>query len=395
MKPLENIIVLDLTRVLAGPYCTMILRELGARIIKIEHPDTGDDSRHFGPFKNDVSAYFVSINREKESLTLNLKNPKAQEILKELVKKVDILVENFRPGTMEKFEVGFDVLEKINPKLIYAASSGFGHTGPLSTKPAYDMIVQAMGGIMSITGWPDGPPTRVGSSIGDITAALFTAIGICSALYQRTLSGKGQKIDVAMLDCQLAILENALARYFIEGKSPTPLGTRHPTITPFQAFKTKDSYLIVAVGNDKLWEIFCDALNLNEFKNNPKFKTNKLRCDNYDELAGKLKEIFTQKTTAQWEELFHKVHIPCTPIAKIEDVVKNPQLIERAMLVEVDDPVMGKMKLAGNPIKMTTITENGKRKKAPCLGEHTQSVLEEFLGYDYNEIAKLKEEGVI
>ena len=245
MKPLSNIKVLDLTRVLAGPFCTMILSDLGAEVIKVEIPVKGDDSRHFGPFLNEKSLYFVSINRAKKSISLNLKSKKGKEILRELVKQVDVIVENFRPGTMEKLSIGYESLKKLNPRLIYAASSGFGHTGPDSKKPAYDILAQAAGGIMSITGWPDSSPTRVGMSLGDITASLYTAIGISTALYQREITGKGQKIDVAMLDCQVSILENALSRYQVEKKSPEPLGNRHPTITPFQAYKAKDKYFVM------------------------------------------------------------------------------------------------------------------------------------------------------
>lgn len=395
MKPLENIVVLDMSRVLAGPYCTMILRELGARVIKVEHPKTGDDSRHYGPFKNEKSVYFLSINREKESITVDLKKPEGIEIIKKLAQRADVLVENFRPGTMEKLGLGYDTLKELNPKLIFASLSGFGQTGPWAQKPAYDMIVQALGGIMSITGWPDSPPVRVGMSIGDIVVAIFASTGITSALYQRTITGKGQKIDVSMLDCQFAILENAFIRYLIEGISPTPLGTRHPTITPFQAFKTKDSYLIVAIGNDKLWEIFCSALNLDELKNNPKFKTNKLRCENYAELGPIMDTLFAARKTTEWEDILNKNSIPNARIAKMEDVAKNIQLIERNMFIEVDDPVIGKVKVAGNPIKMETLVDKAVRGKAPELGEHNQGVLEEFLGYDYNEIAKFKEKGVI
>ncbi len=254
-KPLEQLKVLDLTRVLAGPYCTMLLRELGAEIIKVEMPETGDDARHYGPFKANKSVYFLSINRGKESISINLKTEQGKQIIRELVQKIDVLVENFRPGTMEKLGLGYDLLKEINPRLIYAASSGFGHTGPEAKKPAYDMLVQAMGGMISITGWPDSPPTRVGMSIGDITASLFTAIGICSALYQRERTGEGQKIDIGMLDCQVAILENAIVRYQVDGVPPQPLGNRHPTITPFQAFKAKDDYIIIPVGNNNLWQI--------------------------------------------------------------------------------------------------------------------------------------------
>ncbi len=255
--PLEGIRVLDMTRVLAGPFCTMMLSDMGAEVIKVEVPGTGDDSRAFGPFKNGQSLYFVSINRGKESIALDLKKPEGITVFLELVRKCDVLVENFRPGTMEKLGIGWEKLKAENPRLVYAAISGFGHSGPYSKRPAYDILVQAMGGVMSITGWPDSPPTRVGCSMGDITAAVFGASGILAALYQRTVSGEGQKVDVAMLDCQLAILENALSRYQVEKKPPEPLGTRHPTITPFQAFEASDGWFVIAVGNDKIGRASC------------------------------------------------------------------------------------------------------------------------------------------
>lgn len=395
MKPLEGIIVLDMSRVLAGPYCTMLLSELGARVIKIERPIIGDDSRCYGPFKNEKSAYFVSVNREKESITVDLTKPEGREIIKRFVNKADVLVENFRPGIMEKWGLGWDELCKINPALIYASSSGFGQTGPWAQKPAYDMIVQAMGGIMSITGWPDSPPTRVGMSIGDIVTALFTAIGITSALYQRTISGVGQKIDVAMLDCQLSILENAFIRYLFEGKSPTPLGTRHPTITPFQAFKTADSWLIVAIGNDKLWNTFCSSLELEELKNDARFKTNKSRCENFDELLKKLEPLFIQKPSEFWIEILEKNAIPCTPIAKMEDVVKNPQLKVRNMFVDVNDKDIGSFQITGNPIKMSMLDDRTTRNPAPQLGENTKEVLENLLGYTKMEIDNFKNQNII
>jgi CoA:oxalate CoA-transferase len=394
-KPLDNIIVLDMTRVLAGPYCTMLLADLGARVIKVEKPGSGDDSREFGPFKNDLSAYFVSINREKESITVDLKKPEGIELIKRFVAKADVLVENFRPGTMEKLGLGYDELQKINPKLIYAASSGFGHSGPWQHKPCYDMIVQAMGGIMSITGWPDAPPARVGASIGDIIAGMFTAIGVNAALFQRTLTGKGQKVDVAMLDGQLAVLENALVRYFVDGKSPAPLGTRHPTITPFQAFQTSDSWIIVAVGNDKIWANFCKTLGIDELINDERFRTNPLRCENITELIPQLEKMFSQKTTEQWREILDNAQIPCTPICKIEDVIQNPQLEAREMFVKTEYPGIGELTIAGNPIKMSSFTETGRRRNAPQLGEQNETVLREFLGYTEEEYQELKAKKVI
>ena len=283
-KPLENIKVLDLTRVLAGPFCTMILSDLGAEVIKVEIPEKGDDSRHFGPFKNGNSLYFLSVNRGKKSISLNLKSEKGKKIFMDLIKDFDIVIENYRPGTMEKLGIGYETIKKINPKIIYAAASGFGHTGPDSRKPAYDILAQAMGGLMSITGWLDTPPTRVGMSIGDITASLFTAIGIAAALFHREKTGKGQKIDVSMLDSQVAILENALVRYQVSGNSPQPVGNQHPTITPFQAFKAKDSYFIIAAGNEQLWKKLCIALESEELIEDDRFSNNQKRTENKIEL---------------------------------------------------------------------------------------------------------------
>ncbi|MCD4793605.1 MAG: CoA transferase [Bacteroidales bacterium] len=395
MLPLENIKVLDLTRVLAGPFCTMVLSDLGAEIIKVEIPVKGDDSRHFGPFLNEKSLYFVGINRAKKSISLNLKKEEGKEILKQLVKDVDVIVENYRPGTMEKLGLGYETLKEINPKLIYAASSGFGHTGPSSTKPAYDILAQAGGGMMSITGWPDSPPTRVGMSLGDITASLYTAIGISSALYQRTITGKGQKIDVAMLDCQVSILENALSRFQVEHKSPEPLGNRHPTITPFQAYKAKDKYFVVAVGNDVLFENLCRTLKCTEFLNDDRFTTNEKRTENIDELNKTLEKIFITKTAGEWLKIIEEGKVPCSPINNIEDIMKDEQMIARNMIIDVEDKQAGKIKIAGNPLKMTNIPEVNHRNPAPEIGEHNTDIYGKMLGLSKDEINELKDKEVI
>ncbi len=394
-KPLAGVKVLDLTRVLAGPYCTMLLRELGAEVIKVELPGKGDDARGFGPFKEGKSVYFLSLNRDKQSISLNLKMEKGKEILRRLVTQVDILIENFRPGTMEKLGLGYEELKKLNSRLIYAASSGFGHSGPDSKKPAYDMLVQAMGGMISITGWPDMPPTRVGMSTGDITASLFTAIGICSALYHRSVSGEGQKIDIAMLDCQAAILENALIRYQVSRENPQPLGNRHPTISPFQAFKASDDYFVVAVGNDALWQKFCTAIARPELTGHEKFSTNKLRAENIEVLTTILDAEFSRKPVEDWCRLFEEHGVPSSPINKIDKVIQHPQLLARNMLVDVHDPEIGAMKIVGNPIKMTSIPEEPSRKPAPAVGEHTHEILREYLGLSEGDINQLSTEGVI
>jgi len=393
--PLTGIRVLDLTRVLAGPFCTMILSDLGAEVIKVEIPDSGDDSRAFGPFIHNRSLYFLSINRAKKSVSLNLKKPRGKEILKELVKHSDILVENYRPGTMEKLGLGYETLKEINPRLIYAASSGFGHTGPDSAKPAYDILAQARGGIMSITGWEGLAPTRVGMSLGDITAALFTGIGINAALYHREITGMGQKIDVSMLDSQVAILENALVRYQAEGVSPTPIGNRHPTIAPFQAYKGKDGYFVIAVGNDNLWSSFCTALNNDALLSDPRFITNRLRTEHVAELNSILEPIFCTKSSREWLAILEAAGIPCAPINDVEAVMQDCQVLARNMIVEVEDKLAGTIKIAGNPIKMSSVPESPVRDKVPEIGEHNQEVYSGLLGFSEAEILSLQENGVI
>jgi CoA:oxalate CoA-transferase len=394
-KPLEGVRVLDLSRVLAGPFCTMMLSDLGAEIIKVELPGTGDDSRAFGPFKNGQSLYFVNINRAKKSVAIDLKTDAGKKLLVDLAKTCDVLVENFRPGTMEKLGLGWDVLKEANPRLIYAAVSGFGHTGPDSLRPAYDILVQAMGGVMSITGWPDSPPTRVGLSMGDLTAAIYCAVGVNAALFQRQSTGMGQKVDVSMLDCQLSILENALSRYQIDGYSPSALGTRHPTITPFQAFHGADGWFVVAVGNDALWKKFCEGMQRRDLLDDPRFTTNADRTRHYDELIPELERLFETKNRAVWLEILERVGVPSAPVNTIEDVMSNRQLAARNMFVTVEDDEAGTLTIPGNPIKMTSLPETPDRPKAPSIGEHTDIVLRELLGLDDAALASLREQGVV
>ena len=376
--PLKNLLVVDLTRVLVGPYCTMILSDLGARVIKVEAPETGDDSRKFGPFIEDYSAYFMSLNRGKESIALNLKDEKDKKIFEKILAKADILVENFKPGTLEKWGLGWKQVSQKYPKLIYASASGFGQTGPLKELPAYDMVVQGMGGLMSVTGHPNSDPTRVGTSIGDITAGLFTAIGINAALYDRQKTGKGMYIDVSMLDCQIAILENAIARYLSKNEIPKPMGSRHPSIAPFEAFKTKDSHIIIAAGNDKLFENLCGALNLKQLISEEKYKTNSLRSENMDNLKKLLENKLINKTTKEWVNILEKLKIPCGPIYNIKDAVENPQVEARNMIVKAYHKVIGDFKLAGNPIKMSSYKDEKTRGDIPDLDEHRNKILKEF-----------------
>lgn len=391
--PLENIKVLDLTRVLAGPYSTMILGDLGADIIKIEMPVIGDDARHFGPYVDSESAYFMSLNRNKRSMTLNLKADKGRELLLDMIKEVDVVVENFRPGTMEKLGLGYEVLSEINPKLIYAASSGYGHTGPYKERAAYDAVVQAMGGLMSITGEEGGKPTRVGTSVGDITAGLFTTIGILAALNSRNETGKGQKVDVAMLDCQVAILENAIARYTVTGEVPGPGGNKHPSIVPFEPFETKDGEIMIAAGNDALWVSFCKAIGEPSLCEDDKYVTNPLRNENYDELRPILANTLKDKTTQEWQDILDDAGIPNGPINTVDMVLKDPQVLAREMIMEIDHPISGKIQVPGIPIKLSD-TPGDIRMTSPLLGQHTEEILKELLNYDDEKIDELKDEKI-
>ena len=376
--PLKNLLVVDLTRVLVGPYCTMILSDLGARVIKIEAPEIGDDSRGFGPFIDDYSAYFMSLNRGKESIALNLKNEDDKKVFEKILAKADILVENFKPGTLEKWGFGWNEVSKKYPKLIYASASGFGQTGPLKELPAYDMVVQGMGGLMSVTGHPNSEPTRVGTSIGDITAGLFTAIGINAALYDRQKTGKGTFIDVSMLDCQIAILENAIARYLSKNEIPEPMGSRHPSIAPFEAFKTKDSFLIIAAGNDKLFKSLCEVLEIPNIATDEMYKTNSLRSQNIDKLKLIIENKLQYKNTDEWIKVMENLKIPCGPIFNIKQAVENPQIKERNMIVKSFHKKIGEFKSAGNPIKMSTYKDEKTRGDIPDLDEHRDKILKEF-----------------
>ena len=376
--PLEGVVVIELTRVLAGPYCTMVLSDLGARVIKVETPGVGDDSRHIGPFINGKSAYFMSLNRGKESIALNLKDDSEggdRDIFERLLARADVVVENYRPGVMEKLGYGWEDLHAQYPALIYAAASGFGHTGPYKTRAAYDMVVQGMGGIMSITGHPGGPPTRVGSSIGDITAGLFTAIGVNAALYHRAQTGEGQKIDVAMLDSQLAILENAIARYAATGESPGPLGARHPSITPFAALKTRDGHVMIAAGNDKLFATLADILGRRDLASDPRFASNDLRTQNVDDLTVEIEAALVHKTTDEWLAALEDGGIPCGPLNNVAQVMNDPQIRARNMVVTVDDPDTGPLELAGNPVKLSGFDDPSTRGAVPDLDGNRAALL--------------------
>jgi CoA:oxalate CoA-transferase len=376
--PLSGITVIDLSRILAGPYCTMLMAELGARVIKVEPPGKGDDAREYGPFLNGKSAYFISINRGKESIALDLKAAADKRIFEALLEKADVLVENFRPGTMEKLGYGWETLHPRYPRLIYAAASGFGHSGPNSKDPAYDMVVQGLGGIMSITGHPGQLPTRIGMSIGDIGAGLYTGVAVNAALLHRERTGEATKVDIGMFDCQLALMENAIMRYTTSGEIPGPLGARHPSITPFEAFPTEDGYIIIAAGNDGLYRKLCIALGQPGLAENPLFTTNDLRNRNGDALRAILNPLLRTKATDAWIEIISKAGVPCGPVNNVAQAIAHPQVAARNMLIEVDDPVTGPVRVVGNPLKLSAFADPPTRERAPDLDAGRAAILREL-----------------
>ncbi|HEX3863641.1 MAG TPA: CaiB/BaiF CoA-transferase family protein [Stellaceae bacterium] len=376
--PLSGITIVDLSRILAGPYCTFLLAELGARVIKVEAPKTGDDARQYGPFKNGKSTYFASINRGKESIVLDLKAEGDRDIFERLLDKADAIVENFRPGTMEKLGYGWETLHPRYPRLIYAAASGFGHTGPYSHYPSYDMVVQGLGGIMSITGAPGMPLVRVGASIGDLGGGLYTTIALNAALLHRERSGEATKVDVALFDCQLALLENAIMRYTTTGEIPGPLGARHPSITPFEAFDTADGHIIIAAGNDGLFVKMAAAIGRPDLAENPLFKTNPLRNQHQVVLKAEIDKALSSGTTEHWVGVLEKAGLPCGPVNNVEQALAHPQTAARNMLVDVEDPVTGPLKLAGNPMKFSAFADPATREAAPDLDADRERILREL-----------------
>ena len=376
--PLSGITIIDLSRILAGPYCTLLLAELGARVIKVEPPQQGDDARQYGPFKNGKSAYFASVNRGKESIALDLKSPAGRDIFERLLDKADALVENFRPGTMEKLGYGWETLHPRYPRLVYAVASGFGHSGPYSHYPAYDMVVQGLGGIMSITGHPGMPLTRVGTSVGDLAGGLYTAVALNAAFLHRERTGEATKVDVALFDCQLALLENAIMRYTTTGEVPGPMGARHPSITPFEAFETRDGNIIIAAGNDGLFVKLAQALGRADLAENPLFETNALRNQHQEALRAELEGVLCAEGTNHWIALLETAGVPCGPVNNIAQALAHPQTAARNMLISVDDPVTGPLELAGNPMKLSGFADPPTRPRAPDLDADRDHILREL-----------------
>lgn len=376
--PLENIRVLDFTWFLAGPYATMILADLGADVVKVEAPERGDPSRAAGPFINTVSAYFLSVNRNKRSMVLDLKSREGQERAARLAARADVLVENFMPGTMARWGLDYPGLSEKNPQLIYASCTGFGQTGPRANESAFDLVIQALAGTMSITGNAGGPPTRVGNSIGDLGGAMYLTIGILAALQARQRTGRGQYLDLSMMDAQAALLENAFARYFATGETPSRLGSRHPLIVPFQAFPTRDGYIVVTAGTEAQWLRLCDGLEAAELKEDVRFTTNTARRENIHALETVLNVHFSKRTTDAWLSILQQHEIPCAPIQTIAQAANDPQLQAREMIVQVDDALAGRRSIVNTPLRFSEMNA-GVRTGAPQLGEHTDEILREWL----------------
>jgi len=393
--PLEGIRVLDLTRVLAGPYCTMFLGDLGAEVVKVEQPEVGDDTRGWGPpFAGGESAYFLCVNRNKQSVTVDLKSAEGVELLHRLAREADVLVENFRPGTMERLGLGDKELRAENPNLIYASLSGFGSDGPMRDWPCYDLIIQAWGGLMSITGAPDGEPTKVGVAMIDIVAGLMLGQAIIAALFARQQTGTGQKIETSLLEAGIASLVNAGSNYLVGGNVMGRHGSAHPSIVPYQSFKTQDGYLVVGVANEAIWNRFCHAIGRPELLADARFEKNAQRVQNRDQLIRLLGEIFLERHSSEWMELLHDAGVPCAPVQTLDQVFRAPQVLQRQMLTEVEHPTAGKVPMTGLPLKFSD-TPASVRLAPPLLGQHSEEILHNWLKMTESEIVNLKSKGII
>ena len=395
MGPLDNIVVLDLSRILAGPFSTQILSDLGATVWKIESP-WGDDTRKWGPpFIEGESAYYLSANRGKKSMIVNLRDERGQAIIKQMAQKADILVENFKVGDLARRGLDYDSVSKINPRLIYASVTGFGQTGPRAPEPGYDAALQGMTGVMSVTGETDGPPSKVGVAWIDILTGLTATIGILSALYDRENSGLGQHVDVSLFDVGIVSMANLAQSYLTDNVVPGRIGTAHPQVAPYQSFEATDGHFMIAVGNDDQFRRFCDVLGLTTLPDDARYKDNATRIANREELAGKIAEVFKTNTRDHWIEAIAGVGVTVTPVNTLGDVFKDPQAKARKSLWEVDHPTIGKLPLLASALQHLSRTPASPQGPPPLLGEHTNQVLSEDLGISEEEIAKLKEDGVI
>lgn len=392
---LQGVRVLDLTRVLAGPYSAQILADMGADVIKIEQPVKGDDARGMGPFQNGESIYYITNNRNKKGITLNLKSVKGKQIFLDLVKKSDIVMENYRPGTMEKLGLGYDILKEANPKIIYGCISGFGHSGRYTQRPGYDIIAQAMSGIMSTTGWPETGPTRTGTPLGDVLAGLWSTIGILGALQARNVTGKGQKVDIALVDSAVATMGNISMIYLSEGRIPGIIGNRYESCYPYDSFICSDGHCVIGVANNKLWKIFCKVIGKDELADIEKFRNVPDRVERHEELKVIVEEWTRSHTVNDVVERLLNAGVPAAPIYNVAQVAADPHIAEdREMFIEQDHPRAGKVKLTGSPLKLseTPVNLNG---PAPILGQHNEEVYKQILGLDAQRLEALESEGII
>jgi crotonobetainyl-CoA:carnitine CoA-transferase CaiB-like acyl-CoA transferase len=392
---LSGIRVLDLTRVLAGPFCTMLLGDMGAEIIKIEVPGTGDDSRKYPPFIHSESAYFMNLNRNKKSIVLNLKDKRAKEILLQLTEKSDVLIENFRPGTMDDLGLSYEKIKEHNPDVVYSSISGFGQFGPYKNLPGYDIIGQAMGGIMNVTGWSDGPPTRTGTAIADILGGLFTCIGILSSLLAIRNGKPGQKVDIALVDSVVSAMETIIQIYLVEGREPQRTGNRYEFIYPYDTFMAKNGWVVIAVGNNKLWEDFCRSIGKENLLEDRSYKDNYDRVKMHEKIKKIVEEWTFSRNVKEIVEFLLSRKIPCAPIYSVKDVVEDPHIANaRKMIREIEHPIVGRMKVIGCPIHLSE-TPTEIYSPAPLLGENTNEILKNVLNYSEEHILALKRECVV
>lgn len=391
-KALSGVRVLDFSQVLAGPFCTMNLADFGAEVIKIEKPVTGDGSRIFGPFINDQSGYYILVNRGKKGITLDLKNPKSREIIYGMVTECDVVVENFKPGVMDKLGFSYDTLKAINPRLIYCSVSGFGQDSPYRNRASYDIVAQGMAGMMSITGYPDNPPARVGSSLGDVSAGLYAAFGIMTALYSREKTGKGQYVDVALMDSVFAFMETNVVRCTIGKILPNRVGARHPLSAPFDIYRCKDGLVIIAIASNPHFAKLCDMMGQPDLSRNPRFDSDPHRSDNDVELKAIIEKFLADYTVDEAMDMMMKRAIPCGPLQDVRQACNDPSILQREMLVEIDQPGAGKLQITGNPVKLSETPVDPKH-PAPLLGQDTREVLHSF-GYTDAQISEWKKDNL-